>query len=245
MSQTFIKILGVRIDKVDREEAYKRFLSLIKRDRVSVIFTPNTEIVMMAQHDEVLKEALYDADLVVPDGVGLVYASRIHNLGLTERVAGIELMERMLKFCNATKLSIYLFGAKEDVCKLAVDKIKELYGNIDVKGYHSGYFDGAEESRIIDEINELKPDILFVALGAPKQEKWITTHKKTLNCKVAMGVGGSFDVLSGTVKRAPKIFRNTGFEWLYRLLTNPMRFKRMLALPHFMIKVILERDMKQ
>ncbi len=245
MTQTYVKILGVRIDKVDREEAYKRFLNLIKRDRVSVIYTPNTEIVMMAQKDEELKEILYNADLVVPDGVGLIYASKIHNLGLTERVAGIELMERMLKFCNSTKQSIYLLGAKEEICKSAAEKIHELYSNIEIKGYQSGYYSPEDEQKIIDTINELKPDLLFVAFGAPKQEKWIHHNKKILNCKVAMGVGGAFDVLSGTVKRAPKIFRNTGFEWLYRLLKNPTRFKRMLALPHFMLKVLLERDMKQ
>jgi N-acetylglucosaminyldiphosphoundecaprenol N-acetyl-beta-D-mannosaminyltransferase len=245
MTQTFVKILGVRIDKVNHEEAYNRFLSLIKRDRAAVIYTPNSEIVMMAQNDEELKEVIYDADLVVPDGVGLIYASRIHNLGLTERVAGIELMERMLKFCHSTKKSIYLLGAKEEVVKLAAERIHESYNNIEIKGYHSGYYDQENELKIIDEINELKPDILFVAFGAPKQEKWIHKHKKILNCKVAMGVGGSFDIMSGTVKRAPKLFRNTGFEWLYRLMTNPTRFVRMLALPHFLIKVLLERDMKQ
>lgn len=246
MAQTFVKILGIRIDMVDQEEAFKRFLTLIKRERTAAtIYTPNSEIVMMAQKDDVLREILYNGDLVVPDGIGLIYASKIHQLGLTERVAGIELMDRMLKFCHSTKQSIYLLGAKEETCALAAEKISELYQNIDIKGFHSGYFNEEEELAIIDDINALKPDILFVALGAPKQEKWIDAHKKILNCKIAMGVGGALDVYSGTVKRAPKLFRNTGFEWLYRLMTNPTRFKRMLSLPHFMLKVLLEKQAKQ
>ncbi len=237
-----IKILGVKIHQVTNESAYNKFLSLMEEPRLSMIVTPNTEIVMMAQQDAALKEILQEAELVIPDGIGLVYASKIHQLGLTERVTGIDTMERMLKYCHNTKKSIYLFGGKPGVAEKAAEKINETYSNIEIKGIRDGYFKKEEEDKIINHINEVKPDILFVALGAPKQEKWLYEHKKILNAKVAMGVGGAFDVWSGVSKRAPKIFQDMHLEWFYRLLKEPTRIGRMMSLPKFMIKVLLSRD---
>lgn len=237
-----IKILGVKIHQVTNETAYNRFLHLMEQPELSMIVTPNTEIVMMAQEDAGLKEILQDAELVIPDGIGLVYASKIHQLGLTERVTGIDTMDKMLKYCNNNKKSIYLFGGKPGVAEKAGEKMKEAYPNLTIKGIRDGYFKKEEEDKIIDHINEVKPDILFVALGAPKQEKWIYANKKLLNAKVAMGVGGAFDVWSGVAKRAPKIFQDLHLEWFYRLLKEPSRIGRMMSLPQFMIKVLLSRD---
>lgn len=237
-----IKILGVKIHQVTNESAYNRFLSLMEEPKMSMIVTPNTEIVMMAQQDNELKDILQDADLVIPDGIGLVYASKIHQLGLTERVTGIDTMERMLKYCNNTKKSIYLFGGKPGVAEKAAEKMKETYPNLQIKGIRDGYFKKEEEDKIIDHINEVKPDILLVALGAPKQEKWIYQHRKILNTKVAMGVGGALDVWAGVAKRAPKIFQDLHLEWFYRLMKEPSRIGRMMSLPKFMIKVLLSRD---
>lgn len=237
-----IKILGVKIHQVTNETAYNRFLHLMEQPELSMIVTPNTEIVMMAQEDAGLKEILQDAELVIPDGIGLVYASKIHQLGLTERVTGIDTMDKMLKYCNNNKKSIYLFGGKPGVAEKASEKMKEAYPNLTIKGIRDGYFKKEEEDKIIDHINEVKPDILFVALGAPKQEKWIYANKKLLNAKVAMGVGGAFDVWSGVAKRAPKIFQDLHLEWFYRLLKEPSRIGRMMSLPQFMIKVLLSRD---
>ncbi len=148
----------------------------------------------------------------------------------------------MLNYCNNTKKSIYILGGKPGIPERASERINEEYPNIIIKGHRDGYFKEEDELSIIDDINELKPDILFVALGAPKQEKWISKHKKILNAKVAMGVGGSVDIWAGSAKRAPKIFQNLNLEWFYRLMTNPSRFFRMLELPKFMIKVLLSRD---
>lgn len=237
-----IKILGVKIHQVTNESAYNKFLSLMEEPRLSMIVTPNTEIVMMAQQDAELKEILQEAELVIPDGIGLVYASKIHQLGLTERVTGIDTMERMLKYCHNTKKSIYLFGGKPGVADKAAERINECYPNVQIKGIRDGYFKKEEEDKIINHINEVKPDILFVALGAPKQEKWVYANKKTLNVKVAMGVGGAFDVWAGVSKRAPKIFQDMHLEWFYRLLKEPSRVGRMMSLPKFMIKVLLSRD---
>lgn len=242
MSEKSVKIFGVRVDCVDMDGAFNKFLALLNRERTSVIYTPNTEMIMMAENDREFKEVMNSADLVIPDGIGLIYASKIHSLGLTDRVPGIELMDRILKYCHTTRRSIYLFGGKPGTADLAGQKILEKYPNIVIKGIENGYFDQSDENRIINSINEAKPDVLFVALGAPKQEKWIAKNRRTLNANVAMGVGGSLDVYAGNVKRAPVFFQKLGIEWMHRLLKEPSRIGRMMALPKFMIKVITTRN---
>lgn len=239
-----VKIFGVRFDNVDAEEANKQFIALMGGDKLGMIYTPNTEIIMKAQDDPEFKAILNEGDLVIPDGIGVVLASKIHHLGLTERVPGIELMTMMLEYCNRTGKSIYLFGGQPKVAELAAIKIKETYPNLKIAGTRDGFFESNQELHILDEINEKKPDILFVALGAPKQEKWINKYKKTINAKVAMGVGGALDVWAGTVKRAPVFFQKTGLEWFYRLLKQPTRIMRMMSLPKFMIKVILTKQIE-
>lgn len=242
MANGAIKILGVRVDKVNTAEAYNRFLQLMDGETLSMIFTPNTEIVMMAQQDHELRSILREADLVVPDGIGLVYASKLHHLGLDERVTGIDLMERILRYCHTTRKSIYILGGKPGVAERATEAILKAYPGLVSKGFQDGYFKPDQELKIIDRINELKPDLLFVAMGAPRQEKWIYKHRKILNARVAMGVGGSVDVWAGTSKRAPLFYQKANLEWLYRLIKNPSRIGRMMALPKFMVKVMLSRD---
>ena len=245
MDENFVKILGIRISKLNMEGAYNTFLSFFEDDTVNTIYTPNTEIVMQAQNDNDLKEVLHDGDLVIPDGIGLIYASKIHGLGLEDRVTGVDLMDKILKYCNSTRRSIYILGGKPEVADRACENILETYPNIKIKGCRDGYFTEEDELKIVDKINEVKPDILFVALGAPKQEMWIDKYKKILNTKVAMGVGGGVDIWAGTSKRAPKFFQNLGLEWLYRLMREPYRIGRMMALPRFMIKVLISRDFKK
>lgn len=241
MEVNIVKLFGVKFHKLDEEGAFKRFLYLLNRKRYSMIFTPNPEIVMMAQKDLEYKDILAEGDLVIPDGIGIILASRIKKLGIEKRLPGIELMESILKYCNNAKKSIYLLGSSGENVKTAAENIQEKYPNIIIEGYHDGYFDDAEELKIVDKINEVKPDILFVALGAPKQEKWMYKYRKILNVNVAMGVGGAIDVWSGAVKRAPKIFRKIGLEWFYRIVTNPKRIKRAFLLPKFLLKVLLSR----
>ncbi len=240
-----VKIMGVPIDKLGAEGAYNKFVSLFKEDEFAMLFTPNPEIVMCAQEDEDLMRALVDADLVIPDGIGLIYASKMHNLGLNERVPGIEMMDRILKFCNNTGSSIYLLGGKPGIADKAAQKMVKAYPNLKVKGTQDGYFAPEDELKVIDRINETKADILFVAMGAPRQEKWIYKHRKVLNARVAMGVGGALDVWAGSVKRAPKLFINLGLEWLWRLLREPHRIVRMMSIPKFLIRTILSRDISK
>ncbi len=241
MSIQSVKVLGVRIDKVNQEEAYSQFLNLFNNGSCSAIYTPNPEIIMKACEDDELKSVISDADLVIPDGIGVIYASKILDLGLEERVPGIEFMERMLIFCNNSSRSIFLLGGKPDIARKAGEAIQKKYPKIEISGYNDGYFKDSDELKIIDKINEAKPDILFVALGAPKQEKWISRHKKILNTSVAIGVGGSLDVWSGYARRAPKLFIDLNLEWLYRIIRHPSRIGRALMLPKFLIAVIIEK----
>jgi len=240
-----IEIFGVPIDNLNMEEAMNRFRELLKEDRMTSIYTPNTEIIMLSETDQDLKTALLDSQLNVPDGFGIVLAARLHRVGIKGKIAGIDMMEQILKYLNYTKKSVYVLGSKPEVLALALSNIQENYPGIAIKDSHHGYFDDEEEQEIIKRINEVKPDVLFVALGAPRQEKWIHEHKHQLNASVAMGVGGSLDVMSGVAKRAPKFMVDMGLEWFYRLIKEPWRFKRMLVIPRFLFKVLLTRDISK
>ncbi len=165
-----VKLFGVKFHKGDEDELFKRFLHLLNRSRYSMIFTPNPEIVMMAQKDLEYKDILAEGDLVIPDGIGIIMASRIKKLGLEKRMPGIEMMENILKYCNNAKKSIYLLGSTEENIEKAAENIQNAYPNLVIAGYEHGYFDSGDELKIIDRINEVKPDILFVGMGAPKQE---------------------------------------------------------------------------
>lgn len=240
--RNFVEIFGVPIDALNMEQAMDRFKELLKGDRMASILTPNTEIVMLAEKDKGLEEALTASELNVADGFGLILASRWHRLGIEEKVAGIDMMEQMLKYLNYTKKSIYVLGAKPEILLAALERIREAYPCIEIKDSHHGYFGKDEERDIIKRINECRPDVLFVALGAPRQEKWIHSHRHQLNARVAMGVGGSLDVMAGSAKRAPKLMVDLGLEWFYRLAKEPWRFRRMLSIPRFLMRVALTRD---
>jgi N-acetylglucosaminyldiphosphoundecaprenol N-acetyl-beta-D-mannosaminyltransferase len=210
-----------------------------------MVVTPNSEIVQNASKDEELKALIGEADLIIPDGIGLVYASKIIGCPLSERVTGIDFLESIIVYLEKNGKSIYFFGSKPGVAEAAAEKIKEKYPALKVAGTHHGYFDKSEEGAIVDAINESNADFLCVALGAPKQERFIHDHRAELNVGGAIGVGGSLDVWAGTLKRAPEFYRKHGLEWLYRFIQQPSRYKRMLALPVFMIRVIFTAKSKE
>ncbi len=237
-----VHILNVPVDNVSLADAQNQIAEWLEAEQhCKIVVTPNTEIIMKAQKDPELLQIIQSADLVVPDGIGLIYASRILHKALQERVTGVDLMHQVLKYCHQHGKSIYIFGGKPGVAEKASENISKSFPNIRIAGTTHGYFDVSEEEGILDQINENSPDVLFVALGAPKQEKWIYKYRKRLQVKVAMGVGGSIDIWAGTAKRAPKIYQDLGLEWFYRLLKEPWRYKRMMALPHFMVKVLFSR----
>lgn len=237
-----VKIYGISINNVSFDEAIETSKGYLKGNKLKTIFTPNTEIVMAAKKNEKLKAIINRADLIIPDGVGLIYASRIRKKPLKERVTGFDLSMKLLDIANDHEYSIYLLGGKEGISKKAGDKIKKKYPKIHIVGYHNGYFNDREEAKILETINESKPDIIFVGLGFPKQEMWIDENKNKIHGKLIIGNGGVMDIISGKAKRAPELFQKLGLEWLYRLVTNPSRIKRQIALPKFMLEVIFNKN---
>lgn len=233
-----VKILNIPIDAVSQTQAKERLIEFLDGSSLKQVYTPNPEIIMIAQKDQALKNVLQGADLVIPDGIGLIIASKIKGLQLKERVTGIDTMHQLLLDAAERNKSIYLFGGKPGIAEIACENIENKYKGIRIAGFNHGYFKEEDENQIINNINSVKPDILFVCLGAPKQEKWIYKYKEILQCKIAMGVGGSVDIYSGTAKRAPRIFQKMGLEWFYRLAKEPWRLKRMMLLPKFLLKVI-------
>ncbi|NLP31075.1 MAG: WecB/TagA/CpsF family glycosyltransferase [Clostridiales bacterium] len=239
-----IEILGVPVDRVNMEEARLLFEGLMSKEGCSLIVTPNSEIIYNADKDLELKNILISADLVIPDGIGLIYASKILGSPLQERVTGIDFLNAILDWFNSNGGSIFFLGGKPGIASLAAEKIKLAFPNLRVAGTHHGYFPREDEQDIVNMINSSNADFLCVAMGAPRQEKFIARHKENLGVKAAIGVGGSLDVWAGAVKRAPEFYQRLGLEWLYRLIKQPSRYKRMIALPLFMLKVLRTRIVK-
>jgi N-acetylglucosaminyldiphosphoundecaprenol N-acetyl-beta-D-mannosaminyltransferase len=231
--------LDILIDKVDMKAAIERIEELIESSSDSnLVVTPNSEMVVMAQDDLGLKRILNGAKLVVPDGVGLILASRLIEDPLSERVTGIDLMTKLLAVAAEKDYGVYFLGAEPGVVEEVKSKMIEKYPELKLLGSHHGYLDEESELKVIEEINSKEPDLLFVGMGVPLQEKWLDKNLTKLNVPVSMTVGGSFDVLAGIKKRAPIWIQKLNLEWLYRLLQEPGRFFRMLALPKFIYLVI-------
>lgn len=242
-----LKILDIPVDKVNNEQAMEVFTEMMETEGCKLIVTPNSEIVLNATKDPQLKELIEQAGLVLPDGIGLVYASKILGEPLSERVTGVDFLSLILEYLEKEGKSIYLFGSKPkntegaSVAELAGLAMKKSHPGLIVAGARDGYFQKEEEEEIVREINASGADFLCVALGSPKQEKFIFQHKDEFTTvKVGMGVGGSLDVWAGTAKRAPVFYQKNGLEWLYRFMKEPTRYKRMAQLPLFIIKVIVK-----
>ncbi len=235
-------ILGVPVHTCTFQEALNTLLAFLNEERPHTCYTPNPEMIMAAQKDPQFMETLKNGSLVVPDGIGVVLASRFTKLKMKERVAGCDLVQALFKQAATRPMTVYLLGGAPQVCPLAKKRIEAQYPGVTVVGFHHGYFDTNAEQLIVEDIQRLRPDILLAGLGFPKQEKWIATHCNQLPVRLLMGVGGTLDVLAGTVKRAPRLFQKLGLEWLYRLLKQPQRIGRMLQLPLFMLYVIVKKE---
>ncbi len=238
-----LDVLGAKIDKVVLSEAMDIIKEYFEGSPCKMIVTPNPEIIMAAVKDPELMDIINNADLVVPDGIGLVYASKIMRQPFKERVTGIDLLEAVLSQLNHSGGSVYLLGSKPGISERAAEKMTGQYPKLQIAGTYHGYFSKEEEEEIIHRINSVSPDFLCVALGSPKQERFIYKYKDMLKAKVVIGVGGSLDVWAGELKRAPVFYRKYGLEWLYRLIQQPSRYKRMAALPVFMMKIIFRGKM--
>lgn len=238
-----IYILGSLVDKVNQKEALERIEEFIESREPHHVITANAEIIYTGVENKSLSRTLNKADLVTADGFGVLWASKFLNDPIEERVTGIDLVDAICKHGQEKGWKLYFLGAAPGIAEKAVLKILEIYPESKVVGYENGYFTEEEEPRIIENIKKAGPDILFVALGAPKQEFWIRKNLKELNVPVCIGVGGSLDVLAGNVTRAPKWMQKHGLEWLYRLYKEPKRWRRMLALPKFVLAVMKQRTL--
>ncbi len=228
-------ITGVFVDHITMQQALRQLRIFLEEGGVHTIFTPNAEIMMDAHADRDLKNILNGSDMVIADGAGVVLASKILGVSLPEKVSGIDLVKNSFLISPNPKIKYFFFGGKPGVAEQAAKNILQQYPDIEIAGCRNGYFSEEDNEAIINEINSSNTDILLVALGAPKQEKWIYSNKSRLKVKVCIGVGGSLDVFAGTVRLAPEFFRKNGLEWLYRLYKEPWRFKRMLKLPGYIL----------
>lgn len=236
-----IPVLDVMIDAVSMPEAVRVVENFIAERKTRFIATANAEMVMLAQTDAELAGILNHADLVIPDGAGVVWAARYHHHAMPERVAGYDLVQHLLDKSARSGYRVYFFGGAPGVAEQARLYAQERYPGVKVVGVRDGYFAAEDEPEIINNIKLCKPDILFAALGVPKQEKWLIRNLAELEVPVSIGVGGTFDVMAGVVVRAPLWMQKANLEWLYRLLSQPHRALRMLALPRFMLKVIASK----
>ncbi len=232
-----LDILGVEFYSITLSGAEKAIEWMLSRnDGVTrVVVTANPIMVINARKDAEFMEILNGADLITPDGVGIIWASRRLGKALPGRVTGVDIVQNL--FSGETPLRVFLLGGKPNTAEAAKDAIKLRYPTVEVVGTQHGFYDTPQENRVVAAINKCAPDVLLVGMGSPKQEKFIWRNRSHLGAKVAIGVGGVFDVLSGSVPRAPEIFQRLGLEWLYRLAREPGRLKADLALLDFAIRV--------
>ncbi len=247
MNRKYSTILNIKFDTFTMEESVKYAMNFLEEDKNHIIVTPNPIMVMDAKKDENFENVLNNADLCLPDGIGVVYASKLYDVKISERVGGCDFTQTLFDKIKTLNKTVYILGAGPGVAQLAKENIEKKYTGLKVVGFHDGYFSKieGEEDKIKEEIRNKKPDILLVGLGGKTQENWIYNNKD-LPVKISIGVGGTIDVLSGTVKRAPKIWIKLKLEWLYRILKEPKkRVKPALAIPLFMLSVLKERFFKK
>ena len=234
-----LEVMGVQFDNVTMDEALERAKALMAAPGAARVVTPNAEIVYEAMRDPALCRLLNGADLVLPDGAGVVLASKILKTPLKQKVAGVDFAGRMLEILAQTGGRVYLLGGKPGIAELAAENMCKQYPGLTVCGTADGYFQ--DEDPVVERIKRAQPDFLFVCLGAPKQELFMERHSGELQVGLMAGLGGSLDAFAGTVKRAPQWMINCSLEWLYRLIKEPRRFGRMLRLPKFLWAVIRRR----
>lgn len=221
------------------EEALAEARRIIESKSPGFIVAVNPEKIMKASKDRDFRDLLNSASIQIPDGVGILIASRLCGGGIKHRVTGIDLMMNLFRLASESGYRVYMLGAAPGVARKAAQRIRTLYPGVAVSGFNDGYF--GDDKDIVERISNSHADMLFVAMGSPKQEYWIARNIEKLGVPLLMGVGGSFDVLCGSVKRAPGLFRRAGAEWLYRLIREPRRIGRMADLPVFLLKVIAHR----
>ena len=232
-------VLGVLYDNVTMQEALERGRALLEADAPAYCVTPNAEMAYEALHDEAFRAVLNGAALVLPDGAGVVLGAKILKTPLKQKVAGIEFAQNLLPILEETGKRLFLLGSKPGVAELAAEKMLQKHPKLCVCGTMDGYF--KDDGEAVARINEARADVVFVCLGAPKQEYFMQKHAPELNVHLMIGLGGTLDGIAGTVKRAPRWMIRLQLEWLYRLIKQPSRLGRMMRLPKFVFAAIKKR----
>jgi N-acetylglucosaminyldiphosphoundecaprenol N-acetyl-beta-D-mannosaminyltransferase len=224
-----VEILGIGVDNVTMPQALEILDGFVNDGEPRIVVTADAAGIVAAHSDEVWRKIMLNADLVTPDSVGVLWAADHVGKPMKERVSGVDLVERLVEKGYST----YFLGAAPGIAESAREKLVQKYPNANIIGTRDGFFGEADEAEIVCAISKAKPQVLLVAMGIPKQEKFIAKHMAKIGAAVNMGVGGSFDVLSGSVKRAPKLLQKMRLEWLWRLVQNPKKWRKVAALPSF------------
>ena len=233
----FTDILHFKVFNEDKESLLKYIESY---DKVNII-SGNPEVLLNGTYNEILKESFNKkTSVIIPDGVGTVIASKIVKSPVKQKIAGIDVMKRIITSCEKQKRGIYLLGAQEEVVIKCKENLEKDHPNLKIVGYHNGFFDLNNCDDLVEDIKKSEAYAIFVAMGSPRQDRFIIDNFEKLPCKIFMGVGGSFDIFAGNLKRAPKWMIKCGLEWLYRVIKEPFRIKRLFVIPKFLLKVIKE-----
>ncbi len=237
-----VDILGIPVDKITEKELLEKIINFINEKRFHLIVTINSENATKALENKIFLDVIKNADLVIPDGIGIIFASKILGDKLPERIPGIDLSYKLLEISNEKGYKIVLIGGKEGVAEGAKENLKKIFPNLNIAMTYNGYFNEDEEKKIVEEIQKIEPDILLVGMGSEKQEIWIWNNReKFKNIGVCIGVGGTLDIWAGKKKRAPKLVQKLGLEWLYRVIIEPKRIFRVLKIFNFLNKLFIER----
>ena len=229
-----IDVLGVEFDNLTLAEAVDRAQALAGGEGFHYVVTPNPEIVMTAQKDPAFQKVLSGADLVLPDGIGVIKAAAILGRPLKERVPGIDVAAALMGRMAGSGTRLFLLGAKPGVAESAAEKLRSAYPGLQICGTHDGYFQ--DDAPVVEAIRAARAEVVFVCLGAPKQEFWMARNGPETGAKLMLGLGGVLDVFAGAVERAPERWQRMGLEWLYRLIREPSRIGRMARLPLFLVQ---------
>ena len=234
----WVHVLDVPISRVTHEEALAILTEFVRGGAPHLVVTADAAGVVTAASDPEFRKVVQGADLVTPDSAGILWAARRLGTPLPERVSGVDLMERLCQLAAQHGWSVFFYGAAPGVAEVAAARLQTRFPGMRIAGTAHGFLDEQERTALEARIREVRPDLLFVALGIPRQEKWLGSRKQALGVPVSMGVGGSFDVFAGRVTRAPLWMQRRGLEWLYRLIRDPKKIRKVATLPRFAARVV-------